>query len=414
MKRMMSHLFHVALMLLAFTFANPVISHAQQTAVASWVFSEGWESSSSGTVVTYTPDGSGWQAISNTAWKSKQPVFLPNTCSGVQTNYKLSLKTSDGKWEVKQSKDSYVLRLNTASIDKFTQKENYGDASTHDQYFEVNFPTVNPNNVKLNFAIGDGSSSSTHFGVAYSVDGGTTWTTLDDYVSGSHWNTYNDAVYSLDADNKENVIVRLFIVSATKNSNYNLKYVKVLADDHEAPAFVSSRPKDNEDNVVTTGTIALNFDECACGGWGRGNAYECKYKQCCQACSNSNGNVIRFSYSALDKSAMYNFELPANTVSDLSGNVLESLDVQFHHRRYRSDTCSYNRKQESFVVQQASRLLGKKLYRWETVVLVLCTPVVSHAIRSSSTKIHSGTRDRTRTIMQMFWVLREVQQRHLQ
>ena len=142
---MMSHLFHVALMLLAFTFANPVISHAQQTAVASWVFSEGWESSSSGTVVTYTPDGSGWQAISNTAWKSKQPVFLPNTCSGVRTNYKLSLKTSDGKWEVKQSKDSYVLRLNTASIDKFTQKENYGDASTHDQYFEVNFPTVNLN-----------------------------------------------------------------------------------------------------------------------------------------------------------------------------------------------------------------------------------------------------------------------------
>ena len=108
MKRMMSHLFHVALMLLAFTFANPVISHAQQTAVASRVFSEGWESSSSGTVVTYTPDGSGWQAISNTAWKSKQPVFLPNTCSGVQTNYKLSLKTSEGKWEVKQSTASYV------------------------------------------------------------------------------------------------------------------------------------------------------------------------------------------------------------------------------------------------------------------------------------------------------------------
>lgn len=79
--------------------------------------------------------------------------------------------------------------------------------------------------------------------MAYSVDGGTTWTTLDDYVSGSYWNKYNDAVYSLDADNKENVIVRLFIVSATKNSNYNLKYVKVLADDNEAPAFVSSRPR---------------------------------------------------------------------------------------------------------------------------------------------------------------------------
>lgn len=324
MKRMMSHLFHVALMLLAFTFANPVISHAQQTAVASWVFSEGWESSSSGTVVTYTPDGSGWQAISNTAWKSKQPVFLPNTCSGVRTNYKLSLKTSDGKWEVKQSKDSYVLRLNTASIDKFTQKENYGDASTHDQYFEVNFPTVNLNNVKLNFAIGDGSSSSTHFGVAYSVDGGTTWTTLDDYVSGSHWNKYNDAVYSLDADNKENVIVRLFIVSATKNSNYNLKYVKVLADDNEAPAFVSSRPKDNEDNVVTTGTIALNFDESVHVADGaEATLTNANTNSVVKLAPTVNGNVIRFSYSALDKSAMYNFELPANTVSDLSGNVLE-------------------------------------------------------------------------------------------
>ena len=326
MKRMMSHLFHVALMLLAFTFANPVISHAQQTAVASWVFSEGWESSSSGTVVTYTPDGSGWQAISNTAWKSKQPVFLPNTCSGVQTNYKLSLKTSDGKWEVKQSKDSYVLRLNTASIDKFTQKENYGDASTHDQYFEVNFPTVNLNNVKLNFAIGDGSSSSTHFGVAYSVDGGTTWTTLDDYVSGSHWNTYNDAVYSLDADNKENVIVRLFIVSATKNSNYNLKYVKVLADDHEAPAFVSSRPKDNEDNVVTTGTIALNFDESVHVADGaEATLTNANTNSVVKLAPTVNGNVIRFSYSALDKSAMYNFELPANTVSRVSSSMFSFL-----------------------------------------------------------------------------------------
>lgn len=32
---------------------------AQQTSVASWVFSEGWDSETKGTVVYYTPDGSG-------------------------------------------------------------------------------------------------------------------------------------------------------------------------------------------------------------------------------------------------------------------------------------------------------------------------------------------------------------------
>lgn len=87
--------------------------------------------------------------------------------------------------------------------------------------------------MNINFAIGDGSSSSTHFGVVYSVDGGQTWSVLSEYVSGSHWNKYVDGKYSLDANNKEKVIVRLLVTSATKTSNYNLKYFKVLADDNE-------------------------------------------------------------------------------------------------------------------------------------------------------------------------------------
>ena len=295
-------------------------SAAQQTSVASWVFSEGWESSQSGTVVTYTPDGSGWTALSNVAWKTKQPVFLPNECSGVQADYKVTLKTSYGKWEVKQSKDSYLLRLNTASVDKFTAKADYGDPSKHDQYFEVSFPTNNLNNVKLNFAIGDGSSSSTPFGVAYTVDGGTTWTTLADYVSGSHWNTYVDAKYDLDADNKDNVTVRIFISTATKNSNYNLKYVNVLADDHEAPKFKASRPADNATGVATSGTIVLDFNESLKLA-GNAKATLAAGKTSTVLTPTVNGNTLRLAYSQLEKSAKYTFELPGNSVSDLSGNV---------------------------------------------------------------------------------------------
>ena len=319
---MTKRLCRMMLVLLGLIVACPSICAAAQTVVASWVFSQGWEASSKGSVVTYTPDGSGWTALSNTAWKIKQPVFLPNTCNGVLDNYKLTLKTSDGKWEVKQSKDSYLLRLNTASFNKFTSKSDYGNASKHDQYFEVSFPTVSLQNAKLNFAIGDGSSSSTPFGVVYSVDGGSTWKVLDDYVSGSHWNTYVDAKYDLDADNKENVIVRILITTATKNSNYNLKYVNILADDHEAPKFQTSRPADNSINVATKGTIVVDFNESV-------QLAEGACAKLTNAASNKsiaiapvvNGNSLRFAYSSLEKSCVYNFELPGNTVKDLSGNV---------------------------------------------------------------------------------------------
>lgn len=302
---------------------------ATQTSIASWVFSEGWDEEVSGTTATYTPDGSGWKALSNTAWSKKQPVFLPNTYSGVQSEFRLGLKTSDGKWEVRLSSSSYVLRLNTASTNKFTAKSDYADPSKHDQYYEVAFKTNNLNNIKVNFAIGDGTSTGSKFGVAYSADGGTTWTTLNDYQAGSHWNTYNDATYSLDADNKDSVVVRIFIISAEKKSNYNLKYVNILADDHEAPLLKSSRPANGDTGVSTSGKIALTWNETV--------------KTTAKATLTNNstsakeelegavsGNIVRYSYSTLDKSTSYSFHLDGSTVSDLAGNVTaDPVDITF-------------------------------------------------------------------------------------
>ena len=80
---MTKRLCRMMLVLLGLIVACPSICAAAQTVVASWGFSQGWEASSNGSVVTYTPDGSGWTALTNTAWKTKQPVFLPNTCNGV-------------------------------------------------------------------------------------------------------------------------------------------------------------------------------------------------------------------------------------------------------------------------------------------------------------------------------------------
>ena len=316
-----SHLrrfFTALLSLLAFGIAGA----AEQTAIASWIFSSGWDAESNGSVTTYTPDGSGWKQLSNTAWKTKQPVFLPNTCAGLQADYQLTLKTSDGKWEVKMSKDSYLLRLNTASTDKFTAPADYTDGSKHDQYFEASFPTQNLNNVNISFAIGDGSSSSTHFGVVYSVDGGQTWKVLPDYESGSHWNTYIDGKYSLDADNKQKVIVRLLITSATKASNYNLKYFTVLADDHQAPQLVSSRPENGALDVPTSGKVALSFDEnVTIQSGAAATLTNMATNKTLSLQPVVSGNVARFAYEKLDRSTAYTFELPGSTVSDVAGNI---------------------------------------------------------------------------------------------
>lgn len=49
----------LATMLLALFAIGTYATETQQTTVASWVFSEGWDAESSGSVITYTPDGSG-------------------------------------------------------------------------------------------------------------------------------------------------------------------------------------------------------------------------------------------------------------------------------------------------------------------------------------------------------------------
>ncbi len=297
---------------------------AEQTTVAHWEFTSGYDVENKGTTAIYTPNDAGWAATANESWTKKQPVIRPNTCAMALEDCSVTLHTSDGKWQLTSSgsNPSYLFRLNTGSIDKFTAKADYTDGTKHDQYFEVSLPTKSLTNVKLNFAIGDGSSSSTKFGVVYSVDGGDTWTVLDDYTSASHWNTYNDVSYSLNADNRERLIVRMLIRSATKKSNYNLKYVNILADDHQGPTITSISPADGETNVIPTGKITLNFSEGVVAGKGivatLTNNSTSKSQSLTPVITNSK---VTFAYENLDLLTSYTFSLPSNSFSDLAGNL---------------------------------------------------------------------------------------------
>ena len=319
----------ILLMLLLFS----QTAMASQTAVAKWEFTTGYDAEKQGTTVTYTPNNLGWSAIANTAWKTTQPYFLPNECALIPEQCKVTVHTSDGKWQVctSGSAPNYHLRLNTASIDKFTAKADYTDGSKHDQYFEVSMPTTSLSNLKLNFAIGDGSSSATRFGVVYSVDGGQTWTMLNDYIAGAHWNTWVDANYDLQADDKDLLIVRMLIQSATKTSNYNLKYLNILAEDTQAPKLESVTPQNGVMGVLPSGKIIMLFNE----------GVKIKDGATATLTNNATGtgqtiapviniNKVSFAYTDLDLTTSYTLTLPANVLTDLAGNVYtETISITF-------------------------------------------------------------------------------------
>ena len=325
---LLTHVGTLLLMLLCNTSAM-----ASQTAVARWFFSTGYDVEKSGSTATYTPNTLGWSQISNTAWKTTQPYFLPNECAMVPEDCKVTVHTSNGKWQVTSSgsNPNYLLRLNTASIDKFTAKADYTDGSKHDQYFEMTMPTTSLRNIRLNFAIGDGSSSSTKFGVVYSVDGGQSWTVLNDYTAGAHWNTYVDANYDLEADDKASLTVRLLIQSATKTSNYNLKYLNILAEDTQAPRLLSVTPADGADGVLPTGKVVMLFNEgvqAASGAKGTLTNNQTSQRQ--DIAPAIKNNKVSFAFDELDLTTSYTLTLPANSLADLAGNMLpEAVSVTF-------------------------------------------------------------------------------------
>ena len=299
---------------------------AGRSVVAHWEFTTGYDVEKNGSTAVYTPNDDGWAATANQSWSKLQPYFLPNSSAVEAEKCKVSLHTSDGKWQLTSSGStpSYLLRLNTASTDKFTLPADYTDPSRHDQYFEVAMPTSGLTNLQLKFAIGDGSSSSTEFGVVYSTDGGTSWTVLDPYVSGNHWNKYVDATYTLAADNKESLIVRMLIRSATKTSNYNLKYLDILADDFKAPALKSIAPADGETEATPTGKVVMLFDESV--SFINGHKASLKNNATgavLTAAPTVSGSKATFAFGDLDLSTSHTFTLPAGSVADMAGNVLQ-------------------------------------------------------------------------------------------
>lgn len=109
------------------------------------------------------------------------------------------------------------------------------------------------------------------------------------------------------SDNDGISIANIFITGTMK-----------MPDDGTAPVLVSSVPANNADNASANGKIVLNFDE------------KVKIKDGATATLDNqtlspivSGKSIMFEYRGLTYSTNYRFTLPANTISDLSGNAID-------------------------------------------------------------------------------------------
>lgn len=124
---------------------------AEQTVAAHWEFTTGYDEVKTGTTAVYTPNDKGWAESANVGWKTLQPLVRPNTSALPIDDCYVTVHTSDGKWQFKSSGStpSYLLRINTASTNKFTAKADYADGAKHDQFFEMSMPTTGLTNVKL-------------------------------------------------------------------------------------------------------------------------------------------------------------------------------------------------------------------------------------------------------------------------
>ena len=82
------------LMTLVVLLQGALTATASQTAVAHWEFTTGYDVVKTGSTAVYTPNNLGWSALANTAWKTTQPYFLPNTCALVPEDCRVTVHTS--------------------------------------------------------------------------------------------------------------------------------------------------------------------------------------------------------------------------------------------------------------------------------------------------------------------------------
>lgn len=183
--------------------------------------------------------------------------------------------------------------------------------------------------------------------VEYSLDG-ENWTLLGSIViKGAKKWTFGEFALPKEADNQKEVYIRWKAdtssqIDGTKSDNDGTAIANVfitgtakLIDDGKAPILVSTMPAEDAANASANGKIVLTFDEKIKVADGAKAILSLS-----DAGSNVpiqqelipivSGKSVIFEYKGLTYSTAYHFTLPANSVSDLTGNAIaEPISIRF-------------------------------------------------------------------------------------
>ena len=194
--------------------------------------------------------------------------------------------------------------------------------------------------IKVQFDMLYNYNSYTKYHVEYSIDG-ENWTTNGSItLTGAKAVCHYEGTLPDAANNQANLWVRMIPDytsevkgSASANDGNAIAMVFItgteqLQDDGTAPVLVSTVPEDGSDNASANGKVVLTFDEKVMLNDGAEATLNGQ-----PLTGTASGKTVVFEYKGLAYSTTYTFLLPANSVSDLTGNALdEAVTINFSTR----------------------------------------------------------------------------------
>ena len=209
----------------------PLAVSADETVqLAKWTFDTGYTVADN----VYTPNSDDWAAI---GWNGfgALPTILPNEYEGTQTDYYVSAKGTRF-WGIQDNNGDRILSL-YQDMDP-NNISDYTDATQHNQYFEIGFPTKGYKNVHFTFSFTCGDNKERALEAVVSTDGGRTWSDAGAYSGAANWWIYKTNDVTLSANDKDQVIVRL-IAPNDETAQWRVNDISITAEKAEGPVAVS-------------------------------------------------------------------------------------------------------------------------------------------------------------------------------
>ncbi|MGN0282046.1 MAG: pectinesterase family protein [Prevotella sp.] len=214
---------YLSRLLVALLALLPLTATAQESVtLAEWDIEQGYDVADN----VYTPNGGEWSDVTATWFNlAAAPVIRPDAQVGNPDSYALTAWSKNRYWQLCSGWNNHVFRIENDAANAITD---FTDASQHNVYYEIQFPTVGYKDVSVEFECAYGANAEAGLEAVASTDGGITWVDAGLFKTANTWWTYNKNTVQLSANNKEKVILRLIAVNGFA-SNWNLNNIKVIA-----------------------------------------------------------------------------------------------------------------------------------------------------------------------------------------